>query len=127
MMAGAAVSCSDPEPTHNLSEDDVAAFCPPALDWFEIYRDAKQARWRLGSVEWLEAEAEALAALDPVIQPGWQDRFENDLRTELADVVDDVDRRLAEARSGNADVFQPNVGRVAASLNNFVLDVCERS
>jgi hypothetical protein len=130
VMTGAGVGCADAEPTHDLSDDEVAAFCPPALEWFEIYQTGRQGSLRLGSRDRLEAEAEALDALDPVIQPGWHDKFDNDLRTELADVADDVDDRLASISAGGVGVTTEEIIGIdrsskAASLNNFVIEVCD--
>ncbi len=130
LVAGVASGCGDSGPSHNLSDDDLAAFCPPAVDWFEVYQTGRQGALSLGSRDRLAAEAETLAALDPVIQPGWHDKFDNDLRGELADVADDVDDRLASIRAGDGGVTTQEIigvsgGSTAASLNNFVIDVCE--
>jgi hypothetical protein len=129
----AVAACSPaPEPTSNLSAAELAEFCGPATDWFEIQSTRRNEGvdiFRAGGLDSHQDEAAALAVLDPLIQESWRDRNDDDMRMEFEQVVDLNERRLAVVEEYGE--FTPeatsrilNFARVEATFNNFVSGSC---
>lgn len=131
----AVTGCGEDEPSDNLTSEDAAAFCPPAMEWFDVYDTRRDGAWGSTDADWLathEAEREALAALEPIIESDWRDQFDNDIRREYEQVAADNADRLAAIEDGGGTVrgsrdaiIQINLRRNVVTFNNFVISgVC---